>query len=368
MIKDGLVEALRNIVAAPFLFGALAIAVAMLSGGAITADLMTISRIVSSENSFIEAGGDLLRASPRENGEIDSARCAALADLNGVIAATAVSAHQVRLSGRPEHIQTVFSASPGIETIVGASALSESQLIASQIIAERWNWRDGTKVAMNLDTFFDILSASSGDPWQPPVGTQVVIATPDLSRLGDQASTAIIVPAPAIGTAAECIVQAEPHLIDTVEDTIPALLGEDDGSAIDVQRQVYVGEFGPDPAREFAGRPTRMVGLAGGAAAGVLLGFIAWTRRQRAALYSTLGMSYSGGVALRAAEMAYPALLGITWGTLWAALIGTELGLVPRVSVTTASLQGLAAAATTLAITVTVSLWKAPTLQALKDR
>jgi hypothetical protein len=364
--RTGFVEGLRNIVAAPFLFGALSMAVALLVGGAITADLAVINGIVANERAFLDAGGDLLRASVRDWGAIDAARCAAVEHVDGVSAASAMSARQVRLAGRPDHAQTVLQASAGLETIVGAPLLGEGQAIASQVVAERWEWRAGTLIALLPDA---VLGAQTGGAsWTPPEGVLTLAATPDTSRLGDQASTAIIVAGAAVGDADECIVQAEPQALDSIEAALPAMLGEGAIGTVDVQRQVFTGAFGPDPAGEFAARPTRMVGIAAGIIVGVLLAFITWTRRQRAALYATLGMTYTSGVILRASEAIYPALLGIAWGALWAALAGTGFGLAPHVSAVTAALHALAAAATAIAVIAIVSLWRPPTLQALKDR
>lgn len=360
-------KALRNIVAAPFLFGALTLAIALLTGVAIAADLLTINHILTNERAFLAAGGDLLRASVREQGVIDAAECAHVAQLNGVIAASAITPRQARISGRPDHTQTVLEASDGIETIVGGPKLGAGEAFASQVVAKRWDWQPGTRLKFVAETPV-IGLPDDGEPWQPPSEVLTITATPDTTRLGDQAASAIFLPRAAIGTATECVVQVEPAAIATVEAALPALLGEDDGRLINVQRQIFTGEFGPDPAAEFTARPTRQVRLTVGAVIGLLLAFVAWSRRQRSALYATLGLNYASGFALRAIEAVYPALAGIAWGTVWATLVGVIAGLGPRVAVQTAILHALTAASIALAVILLVSLWRPPTLQALKDR
>ncbi|GHS85770.1 hypothetical protein AGMMS50218_04100 [Actinomycetota bacterium] len=351
---------MRNVVAAPSLFGALTLVVALVTGGAATADLLVIDRVVTDERAYLDAGGDLVRASVRD-GSIDAAACAAVAHLDGVTAASAVSVRQARLLGRPEHTQTVLLATSGIEQMVGLPALGGGQVLVSQIVADRWVWRAGTPVQLVPDG-----TAQGG--WDVPTAMLEVGGVADLSRFGDAASTAIVVPAAATGAADECLVQSVPAALDDVAAALPALLGDSEDTPVDVQRQVYTGAFGPDAALDFASRPTRAAGLAAGTVVGVLLALVAWTRRQRSALYATLGMPWAGGVVLRVTESLIPVAVGAAWGGLCAALVGTALGLPPRTAVVTAGLQVLAAAGTAVVLVVLTSLWRPPTLQALKDR
>ncbi|WP_162616389.1 hypothetical protein [Xylanimonas allomyrinae] len=79
-------------------------------------------------------------------------------------------------------------------------------------------------------------------------------------------------------------------------------------------------------------------------------------------------MPWPAGVTLRALEAAIPIVVGTAWGTLWAALAAHALPLPASTILRTATAHGLASAATALALITLTSLWRPPTLQALKDR
>lgn len=360
VVRTGVAEGGRNVVAAPALFGALTVIVAALAGGAAVADLAVVDRIVTDERAYLDAGGDLLVATVRD-GSVDAAACAAVGRLDGVSAASAVSVRQARLAGRPEHVQTVLLATPGLEQMVGLPALAAGQVLVSQVVADRWAWGPATAV--------QLVPGSTGPAeWDVPADPLAVGSVADLTRFGDAASSAIVVPAAATGTVDECLVQAVPAAFDEVAAAVPALLGDGADTAVDVRRLVDAGAFGPDAAADFADRPTRGAGLAAGAVVGVLLALVAWTRRQRSALYATLGLPWAGGVVLRVTEALLPVAAGAGWGGLCAAVAGTALGLPPGTAALTAALHATACAGVAVAVVVTTSLWRPPTLQALKDR
>jgi hypothetical protein len=359
--RRGAAEGCRNVRAAPALFGALTGIVALLTGGAAVADLAVVDRVVTDERAYLDAGGDLLRASVQDGG-VDAAACAAIAGLDGVTAASAVSVRQVGLSGRPDQTQTVLLATAGLEQMVDRPPLGDGQVLVSRAVADRWTWRAGTLLELRAD------GSAPGATWEVPTGTLEVGAVADLSRFGDAASSAIVLPAAATGTADECVVQAVPAATEDVAAALPALLGDDEGSRVDVQRQVVTGEFGPDAAADFADRPTRAAGLVAGVVIGALLALVGWMRRQRSALYATLGMPWAGGVVLRVTEAVLPVLAGAAWGGLGAALAGVALGLEVETAVVTAGLHTLACCGAAVAVVVLACLWRPPTLQALKDR
>lgn len=344
-IRHSVVEALRNVLAAPFLFGAMTITVAVLSGGAATADLAVTHGILRAEKAYLDAGGDLLRVTP-EDGAIDAASCAAARALPGVVATSAVSEKRVRLAGRPDHVQTLLLATPGLEQIVDAEPLGPGQVLASAALGDRWSWRAGTLV--HLEPAIGI-----GESWE---------------RLGDAASTSLVVAGPPTGTAETCLVRAQAHLVGVLAETLPGVIQSTGGEAPRVERLVYTGRFGPDPSADFGARPTRWAGAVAGAVVGFLLAFVLWTRRQRSALYATLGVPWSGGVQLRLTEGLLPALAGCAWGAVWACAAGVWLGLSSDVAFTGALLQAGACLAVAAAVVVLASLWRPPTLQALKDR
>ncbi len=360
VLRRGVAEGWRNVVAAPFLHGALTVVVTLLVTSAGVADLAVVHRIVADERAYLAAGGDLLRASVRD-GSLAADACAAVTALDGVLASSAVSVRQVRVVGRPEHTQTVLLATPGLERMVGAPTLGPDEVLVSQVVADRWGWRAGTPVRL-------VPHSTGPTVWDVPERGLAVGGVADLSRFGDAASSAVVVPSAPSGAADECVVQTSAAARDDVAAALPALLGDGTAGAVEVQRPLDGGAFGPDAALEFARRPTRLAGLAAGAVAGVLLAVVAWTRRQRSALYATLGMPWSGGVVLRATEGVVPVVAGGAWGGLCAGATGAGLGLPVGVAVVTAALHALAAAGGAVAVVVLVALWRPPTLQALKDR
>jgi hypothetical protein len=358
---SSIAEGLRNVVSAPFLFGALTVAVALVAGGAGAADLVVTSRVLDTEQAYLDAGGDILVAQVTDGDAFGAAACTSAAGVPGVVAAAAVDERHVRIAGRPEVVQTVLAVTPGFAGVVDAALPGPGEVLVADTLAERWQWSPGGHLQM-------LPGDSVGDGWTPPTEVQTVAATVPLTRLGDAASTSLVTVRPETGDAGSCVLRVRPEQADDVAAAIPATLGEGPSRKVQVSRQVYTGQFGPDPAAEFAERPTQWAGLAGGAVIGVILALITWTRRQRAALYATLGVPPGAGVVLRWTESATPLLLGAGWATVWAATLGLALGLTPVHALLGAAGQVGAAVAVALAAVIVVGLWRPPTLAALKDR
>jgi len=352
-------EALRNVVAAPVLFGILTASVAGVTAGAAVLDEATVAGIVHDEHTFLVAGGDILHAST-DSGVIDAGACESAGRLPGVEVAAALDQRQARVAGRSEYTQTVLVGTAGIERVFGAAPLGAGESLVAKQVAERWSWSPGTIFGLQPDP-------TDQSRWTPPSGTLRVAATPSFERLGDTASTAVLVVSP-LRTADECVVQASPNEIDAVAAALPALLTETSGKAVTVRRQVSAGRFGPHAAHDFAVRPTRSAGLMAGAVTGLLMAFFIWSRRQRTALYATLGVRRSHGVVIRFTEAATPLLTGAAWGALVAALAGVGLGLAPPTSLGFALRHTAAAICVALSVTLLTSLWRPPVLAALKER
>lgn len=98
-------------------------------------------------------------------------------------------------------------------------------------------------------------------------------------------------------------------------------------------------------------------------------GVIAWQRRGRAALYSSLGVPYSGGVLIRWTEGAIVVALGVLWGTAIAATFAvTGTDIPASVAVNLGLRQGAVALAVSLAGVAVAGLWRPNTMRALKER
>jgi len=329
---------------------------------ALLVDVLTAARVLAVERDYLAAGGDLLVAQSAGQQTLDAARCAALADVRGVRSAVAVTVipGAARLVGRPQSQQTLVTATAGIVDLLDLPTLPVDGVVASTVIADRWQWAPGTRLQ---------LDPTDAGVVRAPRDVLTVTAVRDLALVSDGASTGILMIRPPVGDADQCFVRIDPQYRDDLRATIPAVLGETTTSAVNVSDRLPPGALSQDPAAAYDGRTTRWAGGAAGIVVGLLWAVVAWTRRGRAALYASVGVPYSGGVLIRWTEGSGVVVLGALWGGALAvtaavaavhAPVGVALDLVVRGA-------GLALVVA-LGLVVLVGLWRPPTLEALKDR
>jgi hypothetical protein len=318
--------------------------------------------VLTAERDYLAAGGDLLVAQSAGDHPLDAGRCAALASVQGVRAAAAltVAPGAAHLVGRPESQQTLVTATAGILDLLDVPALPADGVVASSVIADRWQWAPGTHLQ---------LDPTDAGLARAPAAVLTVAAVRDLALLSEGASTGVLMIRPPVGDADQCFVRIDPQYRDDLRDTIPAVLGETTTSAVNVSDRLPAGALAQDPASAYDSRTTRWAAGAAGLVVGLLWAVVAWTRRGRAALYASVGVPYSGGVLIRWTEGAGILVLGVLWGAALAATVaactvdvpvGVALDLVVR--------GGGLALGVALGVVVLVGLWRPPTLAALKDR
>jgi hypothetical protein len=343
--------------------GPILVAVTVLVVGvSLVVDVRTAGEIVAAETAYLDAGGDLLVARGQDGATVDAARCHALSSVAGVRAAagvTTVPAAAV-LVGRPESAQAVVRATPGVLDILGVDAWGPRDVVASQAVAERWQWQAGTRLQFE---------ATGATAMGAPTGVLQVAAVADLALLGDAASTAVLLVQEPTGEVDECWVRVAPQHRDDVRAALPAVLGETRESAIHVADRLPPGALAQDPAATYDARPTRWAPVAAGVVVGLLWGVVTWTRRGRAALYAAVGVPWAGGVLIRWTEGALVVAVGCVWAAALAAGVGVVVLDVPGVVVLPLAVRGAAGGlAAALVVVAAVGLGQPATLAALKDR
>lgn len=342
--------------------GPLLVAVVVLVvGGALVADLRTAGAVLDAEERYLAQGGDLLVARAQGDASLDAARCAAVTDVVGVRAAAGVAVEPgaVRLEGRPESAQTVVRATAGVVDLLDLPWVGGGEVVVADALAERWQWAAGTRLR---------LDPAGAATLGAPVGTLTVRAVADLARLGDAASTALLVPQAPVGPVDECWVRVAPQHREDVRGVLPALLGETGTTAVQVADRLPPGALTQDAAAAYDARATRWAPVAAGAVVGLLWAVVAWTRRGRSALYASIGVPRAGAVLLRWVEGAAVVVPGCLWAAALATGVGAVTGLPVGVALGLACSGALGACAAAVTAVAVVGVWQPPTLAALKDR
>lgn len=360
--RASVLEGLANLRDGALLGTVLVALTAGMAGGAVLADVTAGERIVAAEAAYLDAGGDVLVAAHQEDRPVDAAACARLAGVAGVRAAFAadVVPGAAALVGRPEGRQTLVTATAGVLDLLDRPTLRPTEVLVAPTIADRWQWSAGTHLQLATD---DALARGA------PRDVLTVAEVVDLGRIGEAATTGVLLLRAATGPASACYVRVDPPYRDALRAALPAALGETAEAPIQVSDRLPPGAFTQDSARAFEERSTRWAGAVAGLVAGLLWALVAWTRRGRAALYASIGVPYAGGVLLRWTEGATVVVLGVVWGTALAVTAAVAVGGVGASLAVDLGLRGgLAALGAALLVVVLAGLWRPPTLAALKDR
>jgi hypothetical protein len=252
-------------------------------------ELRQANELVAFQDDFTAAGGHVSVVSS-QGGGVSAARCEALREWPGVIAAGST-----RSTGTVD-----FATAPG--TLFQSAALSEGLLaVWSPALAGTGavagGYIVGPALAEELGLQTGSYTALSGEP---PVRIDAVL---DVARRNPVAARWLLDIVPPAGAAESCWVEFTRAGQPGGDAALAAWFAQGDGEPI-VRRYLQAGEFARDPLAEFRSRPQRFGWIAvGGLIAAVFL-LLTWFRRAELALYLALGVTRSQLRALLALEAA----------------------------------------------------------------
>lgn len=274
-------------------------------------DAATVSELVTDEQQFLSAGGDVLVVDNEPTGAnpggVPASACVSLADAEPVHATAALTRLRdpaTPTSARGGDIAT-FAASGDLWGLLGMRDSPARDGILTASIAERLGVADGQWLA---------LEPSPGTLGErlPPTPIRVTVA--DTEPLGE-AFTGLLLPTTVAAdpVADTCVVRAEPAALDTLRSTLPGLLARGPEPAR-AQDRLFTGEFTADPSAALAQRPTQWAWTATGILIGLVWLLIRWVRRSDDALYATMGADALDRLLIRGTEWVLLAALGSAWG------------------------------------------------------
>lgn len=258
-------EALRNLGSGTSRAAILALLIAALAGSLAAMDTNAMTAVVGSAEQFRERGGSITILTAENS--IDGRACDALADLDGVRSAGAISESEtpLALAGIPQNPLTFFTSSPGFATMLPAST------------GQR------TPGLLLPDTVAQTLGLTIGDPIRTANGQSVLGGTyayPDDGRPRGM-GYAVIAPDSPQRLFNQCWIDAYPVTQQTIDMLYTAIAAgsslPDSGPSL-TQHNLALGAPG-QPAAEFASRPTMIFPLIGGVLGLLIGGMAVWSRR-----------------------------------------------------------------------------------------
>ncbi|HHC08741.1 MAG TPA: hypothetical protein ENK55_08490 [Actinobacteria bacterium] len=302
-LRDLVVDAVRNVAGSPTRTVLLALVAAGVVGGLVFTELAFTQDLLDFRARFDASGGHVVIATNDDG--LPVARCVALADLDGVVAAAALDqAGPVETNLAPG---TLFQTG---RTTTGALRLFTTDphpTVAA--VADRWVL--GRAAA-------DELGVEAGMWLAVDDAARQVGAVIDTEARNPQVARWILHVVPPTGTTTQCWVEYAPgarsgriELLDT--------RFADTGDQLVVRPWIRLDEFSRDPLTELAQRPQRAAWVAAGLLLAASVWSATWLRRAHIGLYRAVGTGPAGLLVLGAVEAALPLLVGGIAGALWAA-------------------------------------------------
>lgn len=256
-----------------------------------------ISRMIEDEQAWEQAGGRMLVVSNEAAGGVDRAACESVSRLDGVMASASVTRLTARagVPNAPEAQLPLVAVTEGIGPLLRLEP-SGGGVLVPRDLADGIGVREGSSLTLFLD--------DSHDPSLTgllPEGPVTVGAVTDTSVLGQDLSSAVLLPSSASGRAGSCVVRAGPGYLEAVRAGLPAMLGLPGEDAIVADRLVG-GEYARDFSVEYATRGLKQSPWLVGASISLLWLLLVWMRRSRDGLYATLGADATTRAIIRAAE------------------------------------------------------------------
>lgn len=370
--------------------------VALFSAGlaavAIT-DAVQVQRLVDDERAWVAAGGRMLVAT-NDAGGVPAAACEDLRNHPGVLAAAAVSRldEPVALGIAPQGAVAAVTATEGAAALLGLDGFVGG-VVLPETIADTTGLPVGSHLLLAPAPSTDGLTLATppgGGPAtgqgdgsgaaQPPGAQDVgppalldaqplqVVDVADLSLLGEERSSGILLPVAAAGVADACFVNTRPGHVDAAREALPAMLATSGTPAVVADRLVG-GQLARDYAQEHDQRASRQAPWALAVGLGVLWLLVRWLRRGHDGLYATLGAGPTVRTVIRMTEWTLLVLLSVTLAGIAVTIASATLGLDaavagPHAARATIITVGVATAIAALAAAVPL---RSP-LDALKDR
>ena len=281
-------EAWLNVVTSPWRTSGLVLAMAAIFGGLVGLELGDANELTGFQESFVRSGGYVALGIPAEGDPGSAARCEALNDQPGVVAAGAVFA-------------------PELETLETAPGVLFQRAAGTEGALRVWDPRLRTVPAGGREMVVGLaLAREMGlrvGSWLIPGGEEPALVTgvADVERRNPQVARWVLEVAPPAGAIEQCWVEFEPGAYEGGLAALPAVFTIGDEGAV-ARPYIRRDEFTRDPASEWESRPQKDGWpLAAGLVAG-LFGLTAWFRRSELGLYLAVGTPRSSLMAMLAVE------------------------------------------------------------------
>lgn len=274
-------------------------------------DAVQVDRLVKDERAWVTAGGRVFVVTNDQEGGVSRAACEGLVRIPGIDAAASLTrlADRTGLAQAPDANLPVVAAGEGIAHLVGTGPLGGGVLLPS-VVATALHLHAGAHLKFvpsantsgngTLGTVNRPLVVGATDRGVPTEPVDVA-AVADLSLLGDEFASAVVVPTSATGLAATCYVRVRAGYAESSRKALPALLATNGVGAV-VGERLFGGSFARDYSSEYRDRPLRSAPWVAGGIAAVLWLLVRWIRRGQDGLYATLGADWSTRAVLRGVE------------------------------------------------------------------
>ena len=284
------------------------------------AEALPTHSITQQEQRWISSGGHILIVSTSDDGVIDGAACDGLATLSGVEGAFGARRAAVPLveASRPGSVFAATLTTPGVVDF----------FTAAPAVAIRPTPTEGTS---ETGTTGGAIVLTEARPETDPATTALLpyldsplapVHAADLSVLGDERATDVLLVSADLGGVDRCFVRSSPESQDTVASVLPLLLGGTEG--VVVSPRLANGALDLTPEQRQEQRHPFFVAALLGAALGLLVGLRWWMSRREDALLITLGARAPEIRVLRVVEF----LTGMAGGSILAMQVCLLMALI----------------------------------------
>ena len=298
---------------------------ALLFAGISILDALTVAQLTSDEAQWVAAGGDVLVVT--NAGGISALSCERLNTAEGVRAAVGVVKQydqRVGLGNAPDANLPIVGATAGIggflperpplDTVVVSTRTAEDYGLQGQswIDLSLTNTVSQDTVTTTTDdgqTTTTDATFSGFSALQPLPGVHKLFVT-DVSILGDEYSSGVLLPIAATGWVDACLVWTQPGTRDIVRQSVVGILPGPGDKPTVVADRLITSQFSRDYLHDYLHRAWRWAPLPAGGLLGLVWILLRWVKRSDDGLYQSLGVSRSTRALIRTTEWAVYAVAG----------------------------------------------------------